>query len=175
MVDCESYTNPTGPAVQTVIKYSADEQVFYKDFVNAWKWATENGQDVKTLGGSPGVEKTTHDCSEIKRAWNCDKDHRCVWTSGRDENWKLKHKKGDWCKTAGWDYKRMPVPPFPEGPYIVEDPYVHPDYFDCSTIKKGCNKDERCYWDRKAKLCTPRKEYLRSLNMESSTLENYDY
>lgn len=71
MVDCESYTNPTGPAVVSVIKYAADEQVFYKDFVNAWKWATENGQAVTFSDAASGFEKTTHDCTTHRRMWNC--------------------------------------------------------------------------------------------------------
>lgn len=47
--DCDSFRWPKGPAMNHMIKFVKDTDVFYKAYLKAWKQATENGWKLKNL------------------------------------------------------------------------------------------------------------------------------
>lgn len=47
--DCDSFDWPKGPAMNRILDYGGSNDIFYKDYLKAWKFATENGFTLKSL------------------------------------------------------------------------------------------------------------------------------
>ena len=50
--DCDGFIWPAGPAFEYILKLGGSNKFFYKEFLNAWKYATDRGSDVKPLSGT---------------------------------------------------------------------------------------------------------------------------
>lgn len=47
--DCDSFGWPKGPAMNAMLSYASSEESFYKDYLEAWTKATNNGWELKPL------------------------------------------------------------------------------------------------------------------------------
>lgn len=47
--DCDSFNWPKGPAMHAFLDFGISNEKFYTGYLGAWKFATENGFDLKAL------------------------------------------------------------------------------------------------------------------------------